>query len=130
MSGLSDKSEVDVLNLLLRNVAVSEVSPFVGLNVSDPTDAGNDTELSDPAYLRQAAVFAAPSSGPGTTQNTGDLTYPAISVGGPYTITHVSIWDAPTFGNMLMSEALNASKAFSIGDVPRFPTGALTVTAS
>ena len=130
MSGMSNLTEVNVLNALLRNVALQVTQAYIGLNTSDPTDAANDTELTDSGYSRQAAAFDAPSSGAGTTQNSADITYPAIDDAGPFTITHVSFWDANTVGNMLLSSALNTSKSFSQGDVPRFPQGALTVTAA
>jgi hypothetical protein len=129
MPGLSDVFEANVLNALLRNIALQVAAVHVGLNVSDPSDVANPTEMVDTSYARQLTTFSAPS-GAGTTANSGDITYTALAGPSSVTVTHVSFWTAPSGGQMIMSQALNASKTFSVGDVPRFPAGALTVTAT
>lgn len=130
MSGLSDWAEVQSLNAFLRKTALSIANdPYIGLNTSDPTDAANPTELVDSNYIRKQAVFDAPTSGPGQTQNAADILFNAIADAGPFIITHVTIWDSETGGNMLMSQPLVTSKSFSQGDTPRFPQGSLAVTS-
>jgi hypothetical protein len=130
MSGLSDYAELAVINALLRNTALQVATTYVALHSSDPTDAASSTELTDTGYARKSASWDAPSSGAGTTQNSADIDFNAIVDAGPFTITHVSIWDAVSGGNMLLSQSLAVSKSFSQNDVPRFPQGSLVVTAS
>lgn len=130
MSGLSDYAETTVLKKLLRNEDFTVTNPYISLHTADPGDAGAANELTDSGYVRKVATFDAPTSGAGTTQNSSDITFNAISDAGPFTVTHVGIWDAVSGGNLLITAELTASKAFSQNDVPRFPTGSLTVTAA
>lgn len=130
MSGLSDYAEVAVINAILRNVALQVTAAYISLHTADPGDAGAANELTDSGYARKVATFDAPTSGAGTTQNSSDITFNAISDAGPFSVTHVGIWDAASAGNLLLTAALTASKSFSQNDVPRFPTGSLTVTAA
>jgi len=130
MSGLSDFAEVAVINALLRATALNITSVYVSLHTADPGDAGAANELTDSGYARKISTYDAPTSGAGTTQNSGDITFNAIADAGPFTVTHVGMWDAATAGNLLLTAALTASKAFSLNDVPRFPAGSLTVTAA
>ena len=129
MVGLSDLTEISVLNALLRNLPLQVATPYVALHTSDPGDGATATEVSDGGYVRKLASFPQATSGTGVTQNSADITFGAVQ-GAGYTVTFVSIWTAVSAGTMLMSQALNTSKAFAIGDVPRFPAGSLTVTAS
>lgn len=130
MAGLSDYAEVAVLNALLRNTALQITTPYVSLHTADPGDAGAANELTDSGYARKSATFAVPTSGSGTTSNSAEITFNAIADAGPFTVTHIGIWDAVSGGNLLLTAALNASKQFSQNDVPRFPIGSLTVTAA
>jgi hypothetical protein len=130
MAGLSDWAEVAVLNALLRNTSLVVTTPYISLHTADPGDSGAANELTDSGYARKSATFSAPTSGAGTTSNSADITFNAISDAGPFTVTHCGIWSAVSGGNLLISAALTTSKQFSQNDVPRFPTGSLTVTAA
>lgn len=130
MAGLSDYAEVAVLNALLRNVALQVTQSYSSLHTADPGDTPAANELTDSGYVRKAVTFSAPTAGAGTTSNSADVTFNAIADAGPFVVTHVGLWDASSGGNMLISAALSASKSFSQNDVPRFPTGSLTVTAA
>ncbi len=130
MSGLSDYAEVAVLNAILRNTSLQVTTVYTSLHTADPGDAGAANELTDSGYARKVATFDAPTSGAGTTQNSSDVTFNAIDDAGPFTVTHVGLWDSLTTGNLLLTAALTASKQFSLNDVPRFPAGSLTVTAA
>ena len=130
MTGLSDTYEVNVLNALLRNGTLNVAQSYASLHTADPGDTPASNELTDSGYARKSVTFSVPTSGSGQTSNSADVTFNAIVDTGPFTVTHVGLWDALTSGNMIMSAALNSSKQFSQNDVPRFPTGSLTVTAS
>ena len=47
---------------------------------------------------------------------------------GPLTVTHFSIWDAATAGNMLTYAPLSSSRTINVGDV--FVVDAQKLTAS
>ena len=125
MSAASDYLEVAVLNASLRNVALQVAATYISIHTADPTDAAASNELTDSGYARKVCTWDAPTSGAGTTANTADVDFNAIADAGPFTITHVGIWDAVTVGNLLYHAPLSVSKSFSLADVPRFPAGSL-----
>jgi hypothetical protein len=130
MAAASDYLEVAVLNASLRNIALQVAATWVGLNTADPTDAATANECTDSGYARKSATWAAPTSGAGTCATSADIDFNAIADAGPFVITHVSIWDAVSAGNLLYHAALSVSKSFSLADVPRFPAGSLVVSVA
>lgn len=111
---------------VLRNVAfASPAQVYVALHTSDPTaNATAATEISGAWYARQPATFAAQVTA-GQTSNVDTITYPGVQTN-PVTVTHFSIWDSPTLGNMLEYGALSSAKTFSVTDVPSWLPGQLT----
>jgi hypothetical protein len=126
MTAASDYYEDKLLRTTFQNEPYSVAQTYVGLNTADPTDAAADTELTDSAYVRVAGAWSAPVMGAGTVSNSADLEFPAIADAGPFSVTHITIWDAITGGNMLIYAPLTTAKVFSLNDVPRFPIGSLT----
>lgn len=116
-----------VVDHVLRNTAYTPpATVYVALHTSDPTAVGTPaTEISGPWYARQAAAFAAQTTA-GQTSNSGTVTYPGVT-GSGVTVTHFSIWDAATLGNMLGYAALSSAKPFSVTDVPSWLPGQLAV---
>lgn len=47
----------------------------------------------------------------------------------PVTITHVSLWDAPTGGNMLFYDALAIAQVIQVGDLVKFDPTTFSVAA-
>ena len=100
---------------------------YVALHTSDPTAAASPaTEVSASWYARQSCAFAAQTTA-GQTSNSGTLTFSGVT-GSSLTITHFSVWDAATLGNMLNYAPLSASKTFAITDVPSWLAGQLALT--
>lgn len=126
MTAASDYYEAKLLRTTFQNEPYSVAQTYVGLNVADPTDAAAPTELGDSGYARVAGVWAVPVPGAGTVSNSADLEFNAIADAGPFSVTHITIWDALTGGNMLIYAPLTTAKVFSQNDVPRFPIGSLT----
>jgi hypothetical protein len=126
MTAASDYYEDKLLRTTFQNEPYSVAQTYVGLNTADPTDAAADTELTDSGYARVAGAWTVPVLGAGTVSNSADLEFPAIADAGPFSVTHITIWDAPTGGNMLIYAPLTTAKVFSQNDVPRFPIGSLT----
>ena len=93
---------------------------YVALNTSDPTAAGDDTEYSGGGYERYAAPFD--SAIDAATSNSEAITFSTLTV---TTITHVSIWDDNTAGNMLFFGELNDPITTALDDNLVFATGDL-----
>ena len=98
---------------------------YIGLYTSATGAAGGGTEVSGNGYTRKAMAFDAAVSG--ASDNTSAVEFDTAT-GSWGTITHTAVLDASTSGNMLMENALTASKAIASGDVFRFQAGEFDVT--
>lgn len=144
MAAASDYLENKILDLVLRNRSFSPPAAlYVALHTASPGDSASPTnEVSGGSYARvqhgpsdttweatQGGTPAAASSGTsGASQNAGTITFPAPTANWG-TVTHWSLWDAATGGNMLIHGALAASKAVNNGDpAPVFAAGAIDIT--
>lgn len=114
MAAISNYLENALINHTLRNTALpSPTAVYVGLFLSDPTDANTGTQVTGTAYARQPVTFSAPSNG--ATSNTADIEFPVA--GSDWgTITHLGIFDAATGGNLLYHGAFTVSKIIQNGD--------------
>lgn len=131
MAAMSNYLEDKLVNHTLRNTAFTTpgTSIYVSLFTTDPTDAGNGTEVTGGSYARiQVTSWDAPSSN-GTTANTSVITFPTATASWG-TVTHFGIHDALTTGNLLIHGALTASKVVGSGDVFQFAAGDLDVVFS
>lgn len=97
----------------LRGTAFSASATWVCLHTADPGAAGTSS-ASTGATSRSQATFAAASNG--AIALTG--TKPSWTNGGTSeTISHISVWDASTSGNLLWTAALTNTRAWASGDV-------------
>jgi hypothetical protein len=105
---------------------------YISLHTADPTDAGTGTEVTGGSYARvqrnpSDANWSAGSATDGTTDNVGDLIFPAPTANWG-TITHFGIWDAATGGNLLCHGAMTTPRAVNSGDTaPQFAAGSLDI---
>lgn len=143
MSAMSDYLENKLVDLTLRGQAfTAPATLYFGLHTTATTDAGGGTEVTGGSYARvavtaslanfagtQAAASTTASSGTGgATSNNGTITFPAPTANWG-TVTHWSVWDASTAGNMLYHGALTTSKTINNGDAaPSFAAAALVLT--
>lgn len=128
-----------LLDSILRGQAFTlPTSVFVALHTADPTVAGiNEVTLAAwPAYVRvdadQGATIDTGWSVPAakSTANAKVLLYPIHDGGANITITHFSVWDAATGGNMLVYGALTAAKTISPADQIQWNAGTITATVT
>lgn len=85
---------------------------YIKLHTGDPGSAGANNAAVG-STTRVAQGFAAASGG----SKAGNGTAPVWTNGGTSeTISHVSLWDASTAGNFILSGALSASKAWASTD--------------
>jgi hypothetical protein len=126
MAAMSNYLENALINATLRNTTyTSPTTVYVGLFLTDPTDAGSGTEVSGGSYAREAMTFGAPSNG--VSVNSAAVEFDQAT-GNWGTITYFAIFDALTSGNMLYHGALTASKTIETGDVFKFATSSVSVT--
>lgn len=115
---------------------------FVALHTADPTDAAlTGTEVTTtawPAYARQtvgsplssAWTASADEAGGGKQiTNANTINFPANNGTGSVQVTHFSIWDAATGGNMWAHAPLTASKTIDPTDIFSAIPGSLRLIA-
>ena len=115
---------------------------FVALHTSDPTDAGTAaTEVQAgawPAYTRMtvgsplssAWTASADEDGGGKQiTNANTINFPANNGGGSVQVTHFSVWDTVSGGNMWTHAPLTAAKTIDPTDIFSAIPGALRIIA-
>ena len=139
MSAASNYTENNIINSLLRGAAFPvPAQTYVSLHTSNPgEDGGNEVNTSAwPSYRRIQAEgggaigtgWAAPNDG--VTSNSLQILFPSHNGSGAVTVTHWSIYDAETGGNMLVYAPLNTARTLIPGDLFAVDVGALTVSAA
>lgn len=100
------------LNTLRNTSYTGKANVYVKLHTGDPGSAGTSNASS--VTTRPEVTFSAASAGSMASSNTPSWTSWAGSDGEE--VTHISVWDASTSGNFLLSAALSASKTVNTGD--------------
>jgi hypothetical protein len=114
---------------------------YLALFTAAPSDSGGGTEVTGGSYARvnlaplnanwtatQGGTTGASSGSGGQTSNALAITFPAPTANWG-TVTHFAIMDASSGGNMLIWDALTASRTILSGDpAPSFAVGALQIT--
>lgn len=103
------------LNMLRAVAFVAPAGTFIKLHTADPGVAGATAPSVN--VTRVAATFGAAAGGAIALSNA-----PAFTMTATETITHISVWDASTLGNLLWTSALTVAK-------PVVNTDTLTFTA-
>jgi hypothetical protein len=103
------------LNMLRAVAFVAPAGTFIKLHIGDPGAAG----ATNPSVVvtRQSATFSAAASGAIALSNA-----PAFAMTATETISHISVWDAATLGNLLWTAALTTAKAVVNTDTLTFTT--------
>lgn len=115
---LSTYGATQAAKLLFTNEAAVEPSAwYVALHTSDPGLTGS-AEVAGSSYARQGSVGLTRTNG--ICKNTGvPITFPTITSAG-YTVSHVSVWDAASGGNCLITGALGVPKVMAVGEAVYF----------
>jgi hypothetical protein len=114
---------------------------WIALFTSAPGEAGGGTEVAGGGYARvnlppldsnwrptQGGTGGASTGTTGATTNAVPITYAAPSANWG-TVTHYGIFDAPTGGNLLFTDALSTARPILNGDpAPAFAPDALGIT--
>ena len=128
MAEMSNFLENALINATLRATTYTSVATvYVSLWTSNPTDAGDGTEVTGGSYARTAVSFATASGTSGNILNDADVTFPTATASWG-TVGWIGINDAATFGNLLYHTALDTAKTIDSGDIFKISTGNLSVT--
>jgi hypothetical protein len=128
MAEMSNFLETALINATLRNTSyTSPATVYVGLYLTNPTDANTGTEVSGGSYARTAVTFGAPSNG--ASLNNAAVEFPQATASWG-TVAYIGILDASTSGNLLYHTALDTSKTIDTGDIFKIAIGSLSVTLS
>lgn len=127
MSAASNYLENKLFDLIFRAVAFTPpAKTYIALHTADPGENGTNAEVPTttwPSYLRQDAAKGGAQSSAWTVPNDGtgknalQLLYAMYDGAAPLTVTHFSVWDAATGGNMLVYAPLAAARTINNGDV-------------
>ena len=127
MAAASNYLENLIVNSVLRGVAFTVPSAvYVALHTGDPGEVGTANEVATanwPAYVRLdsaqgdtlANAWSAPSDG--LSKNQKQLIWPVHDGAADITITHFSLRDAATGGNVLAKASLASPRTLQPGDV-------------
>lgn len=129
MGSFADFWEDEILDHLFGKGSYSPPTVYVGLSTADPTeDASGNAEPGGNGYARvQTAGADWEAAASGATQNANAITFPTAT-GSWGTLTHFTLWDAATNGNMLAHGELGAPQAITTDQAPRFPAGDFDVS--
>ena len=127
MAAASDYLELKLLDHALATTAYTKpTNVYVGLHTGSPADDDSGAnEITGNGYTRKVASFAAAASGSASTDAT--ITFDAAT-GNWGTITHISIYDAATSGELLFHGAVTTSKTIETGDTFQISSGNLTIS--
>ena len=127
MAAASDYLENKLLDHSLGTASfTSPGTVYVGLHTGSPLDDNSGAnEVSGGSYVRKSAAFASAAAGSASTNAT--ITFDAATANWG-TITHISLYDASTAGNLLFHGAVTTSKTIETGDTFQISTGNLTIS--
>lgn len=118
---MSTYLEQAILNEVLRGTNyVPPSNVYVGLFITDPTDANVGTEVTAGGYERQVVTFGEPvkeGTNKSVVQNTNDIDF-GIAPNDWGTISFFGIFDSATGGNLLFHGAVTNPKTILANDRP------------
>lgn len=126
---ISDYLEDKLIDHVLKNTAYTVPSNlYIGLSTADPTDDGSgNAEPSGDGYVRVLCNSWATASSR-VTSNAAAVEFPDAEGSGWGTITHWTIWDASSGGNLIAHCPLTTPRVVGTGIILRAEIGDLTVT--
>lgn len=125
----TDSFEQRILNLIFKNTGTSLTALancWIGLFTTVPSDSSAGVEVTGSSYARKSTAAADWTLTGSSISNATVQEFPAVTAT-PYTVVGWGIFDAATVGNLLYWGD-TASTLMSVGDIPRFAIGAITVT--
>jgi len=129
MGSFSDHWENEILDHLFGKGSYTPPTIYVGLSTADPgDDATGVSEPSGNGYARVATAAADWNAASGGALDNANAIEFAEATGSWGTVTHFTLFDAATSGNMLAHGSLTQSKTITSGDTAQFSAGDLDVS--
>lgn len=143
MTAASNYTEKNLLSAAFRGVTFPlPTGTYIALHTGDPGEDGSASEVLTadwPSYVRRHAEnggaigsgWSAPLAGDTSqTKNLIQITFPTQNGTGAVIVTHMSVWDASSGGNMLAKTALDTARTVNPLDVLVFDINQIVFTAS
>lgn len=128
MGSFSDYLEVEVLDHIVGKTTYALPTVWVGLSTADPLDDGTGNAEPGSNYARKSTAGADwNAAAAGAIDNANAITF-VEATGSWGTVSHFTLWDAASGGNLLVHGSLSASKAIDSGDTASFAAGDLDIT--
>lgn len=126
----SDYLENKILDHVLRGdtggtAFTQPAACYIGLFITNPTDANSGIEATGGSYARQLISFSAAAGG--TISNSAQITFLEATADWG-TVTHWGIYDALSAGNLLTHGAFEASRQIFSGDQLVIKAGELDIS--
>jgi hypothetical protein len=128
MSDFSNYVESEIVSWMFKgeDMPVSHGDVYVALHTSDPTDSGEQNEVSAASYTRIQTATTDWTQTDNTFENASDVEYPQAQENWG-TVSHFSLWDGPDdTDNALAQSSVAAAREIRSGDVAIFRQGTLT----
>lgn len=139
MSSASNYTEQNIINAIFLGIAFPvPANTWISLHTADPGEEGANevTTTMWPSYRRMCAELTGPMGTgwlepvDGITKNTNQIIFPTHNGTAPTNVTHFSVYDAETGGNMLVHAPLTATRNVAPNDVFLFDINAINVAAA
>lgn len=129
MAGFSDYWENKILNHIFGKYSYTPPTIYVALSTADPLDdASGLAEPSGNAYARvQTSACDWNTASDGSLDNANNIIFPQAT-GNWGTISHFTLFDAATGGNMLAYGVLSQPKTTNSGNTLKFTEGDLNIS--
>lgn len=127
MSDFTDYTESSIVNWMVGGTSMpAPVDPvYVALHTSDPTDTGENNEVTASSYARVSTTAGTDwDTVNNTFTNLIDIEFPEAQEDWG-NISHFSLWDASTNGNAIAASQLSQARDILTGDAPVFRDGTL-----
>jgi hypothetical protein len=132
MSDFSDYLEQKLMDYVFNKVSYTSPDTYLALYTTATSDAGGGTEVTGGSYARELVDenggtsptwnLATVAGTAYRVDNAADVTFTQATASWG-TVTHTSVMDAVTSGNMLAHGALTSSKTVDSGDTFKFGSG-------
>lgn len=144
MSAASDYTEANILKAITGQATFPALTfTYIALHTGDPGEGAGANEVSTGAWPSYARIKAEGAGAIGTgwsapatngtvkeSKNINILAYSANNGAATVTVTHWSVWDTITGGNMILAKDLTVPVAINVGDLFVFDANSLTLTAA
>lgn len=125
MSAFTNYGETLLLKYMFTTEALTRPTAwYVALHTGDPGEVGTANEVvvgTDADYVRKSLTFTTPTADQAPSASA--VSWTVNSGSGGYTVTHISICDASTSGNVLMKGALAVPRVLVANGVLTFEIG-------